>query len=242
MAWLLDAAVDLVLGGRCLGCGVPGRALCRGCRSGLPDSAVPAWPTPAPPGLPPPYAPAEYAGLVRDLVLAHKEHGTTGLRPVLGRLLAASVRAATGPGPVDHVVLLVPVPSRPDAVRARGYDATAALTRSAARVLRRDGWPVETAGLLRLRGTVADQAGLGADQRRANLDGSMWTVAARLARRAGRPARVVVCDDVLTTGATASEAARALAASGVPVTAVAVVAATARRIRGVPLSWGPDTG
>jgi len=78
---------------------------------------------------------------------------------------------------------------------------------------------------------VADQAGLDAAARFDNLAGSLHCPSAGLRRlRAWRRAvRVVVCDDVLTTGATAREAQRALEAVGLPVTGVATVAATRRR-------------
>ncbi len=114
MGSVVDAALDLVLGGACLGCGRPGRAVCPDCRAGLSDRAVPAWPTPVPAGLAPPWAAGEYAGLLRELVLAHKERRMVGLRPLIGDLLAAGVAASV---PHDAPVVLVPVPSRPAAVR-----------------------------------------------------------------------------------------------------------------------------
>ena len=89
------------------------------------------------------------------------------------------------------------------------------------------------AALLVSRGRRADQAGLDAAERAANLAGSLCcpSPGAATPRRGGVPARVVVCDDVLTTGATAREAQRALEAVGLAVVAVATVAATRRAAR-----------
>jgi predicted amidophosphoribosyltransferase len=95
--------------------------------------------------------------------------------------------------------------------------------------------------LLRTRRGVADQAGLDATARAANLAGALRAHPPALRRLAGRtaagqtrPAHVVVCDDVLTTGATAAEAQRALRAVGLPPLAVVAVAATRRRVGGGP--------
>ncbi|MCR1782690.1 ComF family protein [Nocardioides carbamazepini] len=224
---LADGFVDLVLGSRCVGCERPGRPLCGACRAGLPAEAGLRRPTPCPDGLVPPYAAGEYAGVLRALVLAHKERRVLALAAPLGELLAVSVAGAAG-AVTSGPVVLVPVPSRPAVVRQRGHDPTLTLTRAAARAR---GTGVVTARLLRLRPGVVDQAGLDAAGRAANLAGSMTAPAAavrRLARRCPR-AHVVVCDDVLTTGATLREAQRALEAAGVPVLAGAVVAATRRR-------------
>lgn len=218
---LLDAGLDLLLGGRCVGCGRPGRALCRGCRSELPDRARVCRPEPPPPGLATPWSVADYDGVVRAMVLALKERGVLALAAPLGDLLALSVSAVT-----DDPVLLVPVPSRPDVVRSRGHDPLLSICRRAARQV--PGARVAT--LLVSHGGVADQAGLTAEQRAANLSGSLWCPTRGLRRWAGVRARVVVCDDVLTTGATAAEAQRALEACGLVVAGIATVAATRRRL------------
>ena len=208
---------------------------------------MPAWPSPTPSGLVVPFAASEYAGLVRAMVLAHKERGVLDLAGPLGRLLAGAAAAALADHPGGPTVL-VPVPSRTSSVRARGHDPTQVITARAAAVLRAAGRPATMAPLLRLRPGVRDQAGLDADERRANLDGSMRCPSRSLARLASRwpRAHVVVCDDVLTTGATAREAQRALEAVGLGVAAIAVAAATRRRTRpaetsGTRLSSQPGT-
>lgn len=229
---LRDAWADLVLGSACVGCGRRGRVLCAPCAAALPDAAHTSWPTPTPPGLAPPYSTGPYDDVLRALVLGHKERRLLALTGPLGDLLATSVTAALAGRPTTAPVLLVPVPSRRAALRRRGHDPTLAMTRRAARELTARGRDVTVAPLLRLRAGVVDQAGLGTEGRRANLAGSMACPGERVARLRRRvpAAYTVVCDDVLTTGATAREAQRSLAASGIAVHAIATVAATVRRL------------
>ncbi|WP_109510320.1 ComF family protein [Nocardioides speluncae] len=226
---MLDAVVDLLTGSTCVACGRPGRLLCVDCHARLPTRAQARWPSPAPPGLALPVSAAEYDGVVRDLIVGHKERRLFALRRPLGELLASAVRELVSP---ELPVVLVPAPSRPTMVRRRGHDATYSLVAEAARLLRREEYDALPHRLLALRGGVVDQGGLDAAGRAANLAGSMSCPSRRLARLAAhRPAaQVVVCDDVLTTGATVHEAQRALASVGVRIVGIASVAATRRRL------------
>ena len=139
---VLDGALDLLLGGACVGCARPGRLLCPDCKGGLPDHAAPAWPTPTPPGLVEPWAAAAYEGTVRAMVLGLKERRLLGLAVPLARLLAAAVSCEL---PQETPVVLVPVPSRARTVRMRGHDPTRTITVRAARQLRSRGFDVEVA-------------------------------------------------------------------------------------------------
>ncbi|GGR68464.1 putative amidophosphoribosyltransferase [Nocardioides luteus] len=234
---LVDAWHDLIVGGTCIGCARPGRLLCRDCGAGLPDAARSSPPTPAPPGIAPAFAAGPYDGVLKQLVIGLKEHQLLGLRAPLARLLALSVleaMAATGLRAAAGPTILVPVPSRPSSVRERGLDSTSAITRRAAAMLRHHGLGVRHHRLLRTRPGVADQAGLDARQRQANLEGSITCPASgiRTLARATPRATFIVCDDVITTGSTAREAQRALESVGLGVRAIATVAATQRRSRG----------
>jgi predicted amidophosphoribosyltransferase len=109
-------------------------------------------------------------------------------------------------------------------VRERGFDATAALARTAARWLR-PGYVVSVAPALVQVPGVRDQSGLDARARQANLAGGF-----RLrGRLPDRP--VVIIDDLVTTGSSLTEGARVLRRAGVAVLGAATVAATARRRR-----------
>lgn len=229
MVTIIDDLFDLATGSSCVGCSRAGRLLCEPCRAGLQGAAFVAWPTPTPAGLATPWVAASYDGMVRDLVVGHKEHRQFALAAPLGELLATAVAAAAGGGP--GLLVLVPVPSRPGTARRRGYAPTETLVRVAGRLLRASGADVVVADLLVSRRGVEDQSGLGADDRSANLFETMHCPSRRLRALAvrRRAARLVVCDDVLTTGSTAREAQRALEAVGLRVSGIAAVAATPRR-------------
>jgi predicted amidophosphoribosyltransferase len=98
------------------------------------------------------------------------------------------------------------------------------MTRHAVVELRRAGVSAELAQVLRVARRVADQSGLTSEQRAVNLQGAFAI------RRRVPTDPVVVVDDVITTGATVAETARALRQHGVDVIGAAVVAATARRL------------
>ncbi|WP_225822965.1 ComF family protein [Streptomyces naphthomycinicus] len=226
--WWQDLT-DLVLPADCAGCGAPRTALCPRCRATL-EGAAPrrVRPVPEPAGLPVVHAVAPYAAEVRALLLAHKERGALTLAGALGTALARAVRAGLGHGgpggggsgagagagggsdgsPWRGPVLLVPVPSARWAVRARGHDPVRRMALAAAGELRRTGTPARVAAVLRQRRPVADQAGLDARRRLENLAGAL-EVTAGGGRLLGA-GRLVLLDDLMTTGASLAEAARAL--------------------------------
>lgn len=200
-------ALAFVLPVACAGCDAPDVSLCAACTTLLDAPREIARVLPE--GLRVCSAFA-YDGEPARILRALKEDGRTSLARPLGHALAA--RAASGFA--DPGLLFVPVPTSASSYRRRGYRIVDLL-------VRRAGLPAIPA--LRVARRTLDQRGLGRADRDRNVHHSLRATSAVAGRR------VVIVDDVVTTGATLADAARALRAAGADVRGALTVAATPKR-------------
>lgn len=213
MRRLLAEAADLLWPLACPGCGERGD-WCRGCRpsAGISGEVVLLDEATAV------VAADGYAGATGAALRAWKLGGRRGLtEPLAEHLADAIVHYLGDPGPMA----LVPVPVRPESLRKRGADLIADLATAAAAQL--PGARVERC--LRWSRRVGEQVGAGPGARLGNVRGAMTGV---------RPpaAALLVVDDVMTSGATMSEAVRALRAAGAAAVGGAVIAIAGDRRSG----------
>jgi predicted amidophosphoribosyltransferase len=152
------------------------------------------------------WAAIDYGDAAARLINVFKEQGRTGLATVLCQL-AEHCEIPKG-------VTLVGLPSSARSIRQRGYVPAVLIAKTLARSR-----GLESQDLMRFANSVQDQAGLSREQRAKNLEGSM--------RVRGKPDGVVwLVDDVVTTGASMREAARALAEAGCTVGGFLAIAET----------------
>jgi ComF family protein len=226
------AALDLVFPARCPVCEAmlgAGRRdpLCGGCWQAMPRLAPPlcvrcGLPLVRPGELaqcgaclaaPPAFDWARAAGLYAGPLREALQRFKFGRRPALARPLADLVIEQWAPV-LSVGAILVPVPLARERERERGFNQAALLAERMARAVR---VPVRARWLARTRAT-APQTALNATERHDNVRGAF------VASSSAAGADVVLVDDVLTTGATAAECARALRAAGARSVGVLTVA------------------
>jgi ComF family protein len=192
-------------------------ARCRGCAIAVPGGVeVCGACLLAPPPFARALAAVDYAYPWNGLVARFKFHADTALAGAMADFVAARVTAAGSAMPS----LLLPVPLGAARLRERGMNQAWELAR---RVGRRLGLPAE-AGVLERRVETAHLADLPRAARARAIRGAFAVRPGAVVRIQERPLALV--DDVLTTGATAAEAARTLLAAGATSVEVWVFART----------------
>jgi ComF family protein len=213
-------ALDIALPTLCVACREPvdGEGVCAECWARLSFIAPPYCPRlgipfvydPGP-GLlsmeaiadPPAYtrarAAVRYDDVARTLVHALKYQDRTDLAPAMGRWMARA-----GQELLEDADVLVPVPLHWRRAWSRRYNQSGALARV---IARQSGVRLSTEALRRSRPTQ-QQIGLSRPQRASNVQGAFKVDSHRQAEITGR--RVILVDDVLTSGATVDACARAL--------------------------------
>lgn len=212
--------LDLVFPPRCLGCGATGTVLCMDCAASIQAPAEPLCPRcgheldasahttaapcavcargEGPTALDALRAAAVHEGVARRAVLALKYQGHRRAAQPLSDLLALTARR------MDRIPdVIVPVPLHANRRRDRGYDQALLL---AVQCARRLGVTCAQTMLVRLSPTLP-QVGLSAEERRANVAGA-FTASEKARALEGK--RVLLIDDVTTTGSTLDAAAHAL--------------------------------
>lgn len=208
--------LDLLYPRTCVGCGREGRYFCEGCRISLPWISAP-WCLQCglhlPDGKSCAFCAAHeltldgltsaflYQPPVREALIALKYHGMSALSIELAELLAAHV--AGKDLPVD---VIVPVPLHRSRRRERGYNQSEAIGKDLARML---GLAVQGDALVRTRSTSPQAQQASREERLRNMQDAFAPGPANVRGR-----RVLLLDDVCTTGATLNACAAALRAAG----------------------------
>ncbi|MEO6396699.1 MAG: ComF family protein [Devosia sp.] len=219
------ALLDLIYPPVCLSCDAPvatADALCSRCFRTLRPITAPLCPVLGLPfevslgpdarsaeaiANPPPFDRARSALLYNQVARRLVARLKYGDRPELARF-CAGLMALAGHELWSADAVLVPVPLHPLRQFSRRYNQSTELARALGR---RVGLPVDPALVLRVKRT-RQQVGLTADARQRNVAGAFRAHRDAVLRLRGR--RVIIVDDVITTGATVKAVTRALKAGG----------------------------
>jgi ComF family protein len=195
----------------CLVCGLPPHQLCRNCESALPLR----WRSVSRQGLTSGLSCADYADPLAGLIRSFKADGSVRLARLFGRQLAllyADWLRARPPKEISQV-LLASAPSRRAATRRRGFVPAHLIAVETARQLRALGISARALAPFQLGAGVRDQIGLSAQERLLNVENRVELKDSALAQL--KQGRVVLIDDIITTGATLSAMQNCLLEAGV---------------------------
>ena len=225
LRWLGATLLDQLYPPVCLACDTPvatADALCSGCFRSLRSITAPLCPVLGLPfeasfgpdarsaeaiADPPPFDRARSAVVYNDVARALVGKLKYGDRPELARF-CARLMAQSGHELWGSDAVLVPVPLHRARLFSRRYNQSTELARALARLT---GLPVDPALVVRRKNTP-HQVGLSGDARRRNVAGAFAHHPDSLRRLKGR--RVILVDDVITTGATVKAVTRALKSGG----------------------------
>lgn len=209
-------ALDLLFPPQCVGCRAFGFFICPSCLNSLPRIQPPICPLcgkpqaqaalcpgcwgwrPALDGIRSPFS---FEGVVRQAVHSLKYRNLRAVAQPLGVLMAQYLGSNALPADV-----LVPVPLHEKRLRERGYNQSALLARH---ISEAGGLPLEEASLVRRKDTPPQARTTSVEQRRENV-----AAAFAAGRRAFRGRRVLLIDDVCTSGATLDACAAGLKRAG----------------------------
>lgn len=216
---ILGSISELLFPQRCISCKALGRRLCLTCSpewkfenksQTLKDHSGDKLKV---------FSSADYSDVARSVILAAKESSIKDADALILEALNFSLTNFLRSCSVTH---LVPIPSRSQANRVRGRDFLAETTADLAA-----GFLLNSAVMLRHSRHVRDQSGLSHAGRRNNVGGAFVLIPMEVEPQG---ARLLLIDDLVTTGATLLEAARALRYAGFEVKG-AVTAAVAQPLR-----------
>lgn len=218
LAFYIRRWVEVIYPPRCVACGQVGNVLCGTCLRSFPPITSPfcrrcgyplATPTDKCPScqrdilcaLDRARSAAHFRPPVREAIHALKYRGVQELAPILGAYMAARLRASS-----LRVDLVVPVPLHAERRRERGYNQAELLAHIITRTLT---CPLVPEALERVRAT-SPQAFLPFEERRANVKDAFHCPCPERVQGC----RVLLVDDVMTTGCTLEACAQALKHAG----------------------------
>ena len=215
---LFEDLLNLLLPSNCVICNAIGSTICNSCLANLELKsrnvsrlAISG------------YATCEYNSDTAKLISAFKESNQTSIAGVM----ATAVLEALTNFDLQNCIL-VPIPSKRESFATRGFEPAALLANGLARrVAKHENLLLPVFKVLSYKNSVADQASLSGRDRRTNLIGTMAIIGSQA--RFTDTTRVVLVDDVVTTGASLTEAKRCLEEIGVEVIGFVAFAETLPR-------------